>query len=449
MAKVKNRTIILIILITGAFFSSLSQSLLTSALPSIINEFNITPSIAQWLTSAYILTLGVICTITPYLINKYPTKKLFQASMLIFLIGSIISYLSPNFILLLISRLIQGLGTGIVFPLMQVTTLYLYEKSNHGKALSFIGLVVGFAPSLGPTLSGIIVDLSGWRTIFQILIIVTTIVILLAQKYLPENVGEKYTTKMDFSSAIIIALSITLLMIAVTNITDTQTNIQTIITLIMGLLLFILFIRRQLKLKTPLLNLRLFKDRKFLIVNIIIYISFITWMSGYIIVPILLQSTLKYTATISGLVMLPANIIYATLNPLGGKFYDKRGGKSTILLGSILLLIGTSPFVLFTQNTNLIIITLAYILRLAGLIFLIMPLIAYAVSDLPKEEYTHGIGIINSNRQIFGALFTTILISFITLSSTTSAVNIIGINQAFLIQTILILISILLTFLIK
>ncbi len=439
-----NRKIILIILITGAFFASLSQSLLSSAIPSIITEFQINASVAQWLTSAYILTLGVVCTITPYLINKYPTKNLFQASMLIFLIGSILSYISTNFITLLISRLIQGLGTGILFSLMQVMILYLYPKNEHGKALSYIGLVVGFAPSLGPTLSGIIVDLSGWRTIFQLLIIVSTITILFAQKFLPKDAGEKYTTKMDFLSAGIIALSIMLLMLAITNITTNKLTIDTITILITGIILFILFAYRQIKLEIPLLNIKLFKDRKFLIVNLIIYISFICWMSGYLLVPLLLQSGLKYTATISGLVMLPANILYAVLSPKGGQFYDKYGGKPTIIIGAILLLIGTIPFTLFNTNTTLLEITIFYILRLQGLVFMIMPLVAYAVSNLPQKEYTHGMGIINSNRQIFGALITTILIAFVTISSKNATVSTTGTNHAFTVQVILIIFSILL-----
>ena len=444
------RNIIVAILITGAFFASLSQSLLTSALPSIINEFSISASVGQWLTSAYILTIGIVCTFTAYLINKYDTKRLFLGSMFIFFFGSVLSYAAPNFITLLISRLIQAFGTGILLTLIQVAMLYLYPKEEHGKSLSYIGFVVGFAPSIGPTLSGIMVDYSGWRSIFLLLIIVTFIVMVLAYFFL-ENVGEKYTVKMDFPSAFIIGLGIICLMLGITNLTTNGIDLLTVvIPLIIGFLMVLYFIHRQLHLEIPLLNVRVFKNRKFFLVNIIIYIAFLCWMSGYLLVPLYIQSAMGFSATISGLVMLPANLCYASLSPTGGKFYDNYGGKITAILGCTLLLIGTLPFMFFNDNSNLIIISFFYILRLIGLVFAIMPLFAFAVSDLPRKDYTHGNAIINANRQILGALGTTILVAFVTMSSTVGSVSVKGINEGFTIQVILITIALLISiFLIK
>ena len=157
-----------------------------------------------------------------------------------------------------------------------------------------------------------------------------------------------------------------------------------------------------------------------------------------------------FSATISGLVMLPANLCYASLSPTGGKFYDNYGGKITAILGCTLLLIGTLPFMFFNDNSNLIIISFFYILRLIGLVFSIMPLFAFAVSDLPRKDYTHGNAIINANRQILGALGTTILVAFVTMSSTVGSVSVKGINDGFTIQVILITIALLISiFLIK
>ena len=444
------RNIIVAILITGAFFASLSQSLLTSALPSIINEFSISASVGQWLTSAYILTIGIVCTFTAYLINKYDTKRLFLGSMFIFFFGCVLSYAAPNFIVLLISRIIQAFGTGVLLTLLQVVMLYIYPKEEQGKSLSFLGLVVGFAPGIGPTLSGIMVDYSGWRSIFLLLIIVTFIVMVLAYFFL-ENVGEKYTVKMDFPSAFIIGLGIICLMLGITNLTTNGLDLLTVILpVIFGFLMVLYFIHRQLHLEIPLLNVRVFKNRKFFLVNIIIYIAFLCWMSGYLLVPLYIQSAMGFSATISGLVMLPANLCYASLSPTGGKFYDNYGGKITAILGCTLLLIGTLPFMFFNDNSNLIIISFFYILRLIGLVFAIMPLFAFAVSDLPRKDYTHGNAIINANRQILGALGTTILVAFVTMSSTVGSVSVKGINEGFTIQVILITIALLISiFLIK
>jgi EmrB/QacA subfamily drug resistance transporter len=446
----KQRRIIVTILISGAFFASLSQSLLTSALPSIIKEFTISASVGQWLTSAYILTIGIVCTFTAYLINKFDVKHLFIGSTFVFFSGCVLAYFSPNFITLLLSRLLQALGTGVILTLIQVEMLYLYPQEEHGKSLTYIGFVVGFAPSIGPTLSGILVDTSGWRSIFILLIVASFIVMVLACFFL-ENVGERYPAKMDFLSAIIIGLGIVLLMISITNLTTNGLDLLSVILpLILGILMIIYFIHRQLNSKIPLLNVRVFKNRKFLLVNLIIYIAALCWMSGYLLVPLFIQSALGLSATISGLLMLPANLCYASLNPAGGRFYDNYGGKWTAIIGCLFLLFGSLPFVFFNKNTNILLISFSYILRLIGLVFTIMPLFAYALSDLPRKDYAHGNAIINANRQIFGALGTTVLVAFVTVSSTVGNVSVKGINGGFFIQVILLIFALLISiFIIK
>ena len=444
-----NRKIIVFILIIGAFFASLSQSLLTSALPSIINDFVISASVGQWLTSAYILVLGVVSTIVPYLINRFDARKVFIFSMGIFCFGSVLSYFSFDFLTLLLSRIIQAFGTGVVLSLLQSMMVFLYPKNEHGKALSLIGLVVGFAPSIGPTLSGFIVDFSGWRSIFILLGVASFLVVILAYFYLID-IGEHYSVGFDYLSIVLISFGFISIMYSVTNLTTYGLDfLLVVLPFVVGVLLLFYFGHRQFEMDVPLLNLEVFKNKRFLIVNFIIYISFFSWMSGYILVPLFIQSALGFSATIAGLVMLPANIAYAVFSPSSGRFYDRFGGKLSAYLGGVLLLFGSVLFIFFDNDVSLYFVCFAYILRLVGLLFLIMPMFAFALSGLSREDYAHGVSIINCNRQVIGALITTVLIAFVTVNSSVGGVSLYGVHVGFFVQCVCILCIIPLVYIVK
>jgi EmrB/QacA subfamily drug resistance transporter len=443
--------IMVVVLFSGAFFASLSQSLLSNAVPVIMHDFVINASVVQLLTSSYTLTMGVVAIATPYLINKYDVRKLFLTCMSIFLVGCVMSYFAPNFIVLVVSRILQALGAGVLFTLTQIVILYIYSKDKYAIILSYLGLIIGFAPSIGPTLAGFIIDFSGWRNIFLLLAIVSVIIILLGLHYVYNVEKETTETTMDVLSVFAIGFSMLLIMIGITNITLNGISLlYSFIPIIVGIILFVFFIHRQYHMEVPLINLKLFNNHLFLVVNIIIYISCFAWMSGYILVPLFLQSTLGVSAVICGLVMLPATIINAVLNPVGGKFYEMFGGKFTSIIGCLLLAVSCIPFIFFNDNVNLIIIVLIYIVRIIGLILLFLPMFAYALKGVDEKEYTQGLSIINSNREIVGSLSTTIILAFVSVLSVKGSVSLQGINLAFFLQMILFFIAVLISiFLLK
>ena len=168
-------------MLLGGFFGLLNETLLTTALPRIMKDFNIEYSQVQWLTTAFLLTNGVVIPLSAFIIRRYSTRQVFLTGILIFFIGTMLGGFSPNFTILLIARIIQALGSGIMMPLMMTTILDVFQPHERGKYMGMFGLVIGLAP-IGPTLSGYLVEFFDWRSLFHVVAPIAAITFLIALK---------------------------------------------------------------------------------------------------------------------------------------------------------------------------------------------------------------------------------------------------------------------------
>lgn len=439
------RNIILTVLVIGAFLASLGQSLLTSALPNIIKDFNISATLGQLLTTCYIMVLGVVTSTTAYLINHWNTKRLFVYAMSVFLLGCILSIIAPNFYFLLISRIIQACGAGVLLPLLQVVALYLFPIEKRGEAMGIVGLTVGFAPAIGPTLSGIIVDLWGWKSIFYLLIIVAIFVII-AGLFSIKDFKSESTGHFDLLSAGLYGIGFCGIMIGITYLNGHGLfSSYFAVPFVVGVVSLLIFVRRQLRIETPMLRLSILKDKTFSISMILICICYLAMVSGTLIIPMYIQLARRISGTISGLVLLPGSIIVAVFNPIAGKLLDKLGPRLITLIGMLLMLIGNTAFVLFDGNTSMKVVAFMYVIRMIGNTMLLTPLTAYGVSKIAKKDLSHGTAIVSSVRQMIGSLGSSILVIIVTTVSLRGSVDVHGINVSFGVQSILILIGLIIS----
>lgn len=178
--KSYSRSLLVVTMIIGAFVAILNQTLLATALPMIMDDLHITAATGQWLTTAFLLTNGIMIPITALLIEKISSKTLFITAMTVFTIGTIIASVAGSFPVLLTGRIVQAAGAGIMMPLLQTIFLLIFPREKRGAAMGLMGLVIAFAPAIGPTLSGWIVDSYDWRVLFLILIPIAVIDIILA-----------------------------------------------------------------------------------------------------------------------------------------------------------------------------------------------------------------------------------------------------------------------------
>lgn len=196
--NLNGRNLVIAILIIGAFISILNQTLLVTAVPVIMKDLDIPFSTAQWLTTGFFLVNGIMIPISAFLINKFTTRKLYMTAMILFTIGTIVAALSTVFPMLLAGRILQASGAGIMMPLSQVILLQMFTVENRGKAMGLFGLIIGFAPAIGPTLSGYIVEFWPWRTLFIIITPLAALNIVFAFFYM-RNVTEQTNPKKGLS----------------------------------------------------------------------------------------------------------------------------------------------------------------------------------------------------------------------------------------------------------
>ncbi|MXO81459.1 DHA2 family efflux MFS transporter permease subunit, partial [Paenibacillus sp. OT2-17] len=246
-------------LLIGAIVAILNQTLISVALPKMMSDLNIDANIAQWLSTGFMLVNGVLIPVTAFLIARFSTRKLFISAITIFSIGTLLCAVAPSFSILLIGRLIQAAGAGIMMPLMMVVILNIYPIERRGRAMGTLGIAMGFAPAIGPTLSGYIVQHYDWRVLFWIILPISVISIVIGFIFL-KNVTEQSKPKLDIPGIILSTLGFGGLLYGFSDAgTSGWGSIPVLSTLIVGTIALILFIVRQLKADEPMLEFRIFK----------------------------------------------------------------------------------------------------------------------------------------------------------------------------------------------
>lgn len=341
------RNFMVIMMLLGAFLTLLAETFLNNALPTIMKELSVSQSTAQWLSTGYLMVAGLMIPISAWVFNRFDVKKTYLAMMTIFLVGTVTGYLAPNFTVLLVGRLIQAIAAGSLIPLIQNVVLVLYPAEQRGAAMGMTGIVVAFAPAIGPTLSGFLIDDFGWRALFLVLIPLTIVVLILGALFI-QCVNTPAKDSLDGGSLLLSFAGFGSLLYSFSLVGNTGTvTVSAIVFLILGALLIGAFGFRQLRVAKPLLELRVFKNKAFTLTALLSAISNISMLGVELIMPLYLQNVHGVSALVSGLTMLPGALVMAVLNPISGKLYDRFGIFKLSLYGYSILAIGTLPMFFF------------------------------------------------------------------------------------------------------
>ncbi len=447
------------ILTAITFLGNFTQLQLASALPTIVHEFGISLTTGQWLTSVFQLVMGVMVPLTGFLTKRFSTREIVITSMTIFTLGSLLSWQSQTFALVLLGRILEAVGTGTMWPVLQITVFSIYPLSKRGMAMGTVGLAMSVAPAIGPTLGGWQTDANGWRSIFLTLSICGAVALILSICGL-RNFGERDTSvKADFFSVALSIFGFGGLMFGFTNIENYPiTSLMTWPFLIVGLAGIVWFVLRQLHHTSPLLNLRVLKIRNFTVGTIIASMSFFAFSSVTVILPMYIQTDRGYSATMSGLVMLPGAIGTAIAQFLGGRLLDRWGARPVALTGCSVLCLGTVALSMVGSGTWIGLVSICQFVRQIGMGFTLMPLTTWSLNNLAPKDVSAGSAVTNTARQIAGAVGAPILVivmdSITTLRhsalgggpSTQIASNIFGIQWALRISALICLGMVLLVY---
>lgn len=404
---------IMLSLIIGAFFAILNETLLNIALVTLMEEFSISLPTVQWMATGFMLVMAIVIPISALLLQWYTTRQLFLTTMIIFTIGTIISASAPTFAILLVGRLIQAVGTGLLMPIIFNVFLLIYPPHKRGKIMGLIGLVIMFAPAIGPTLSGVIVQYLGWRYLFILVIPFAIFSIAFAYKYLI-NVSEVTKPKIDVISIIFSTIGFGSLVYGFSSVgasPDGFLDKTVLIAIIAGVVGIVLFVIRQLKLEEPVMDLRVFKYPMFTHAVLMFLIIIMAMFASEIILPIYMQGPLALSAATAGLVLLPGSILNGIMSPFMGHLFDKFGPR-VLMIPASLVLSGTMFMMSrLTTETALWVVILGYILLMLAVSAIMMPAETNGLNQLPKRLYPHGTAVMSTLQPVAGAIGVSVFIS--------------------------------------
>lgn len=398
-------------LLTGSFITTLAETLMNNGLPMIMEETHVTQMNAQWLNTGYMLVAGMVMPLANFCMKRFPLKRLFTMTMSVFLLGSIVSTVAPNFWVLLLGRLIQAIAVGINMPLVTNVLTIIIPPRRRGLALGIAGIIINLGPAIGPTLSGIILEFYSWRMLFIILIPITILTIIATQFWV-RNVIEPAKISIDGWSACLAILGLGFLLYSLGRAGEPNQNILvTILMVILGSGLLVIFVKRQFKILDPLLDLSVFQSKRYCLGMGITLLVSAAIMAPELTLPLFNQDILKTSPIISGMVMIPSALIMASLSPLAGRLYDEFGIKQLAMGGTIVGLVAAIPMIFYDAQTSLVLVTVLYAIRCGGLILSYTPADVYALNALSKEQVTSGNTIIVTLIQVANSFGTALAMS--------------------------------------
>ena len=403
------------------FVGNFTQLQLSAALPTIVSDFGISVTTGQWLTSVFQLVMGVMVPLTAYLTRRFSTRQIVIASMVVFTIGSLFAWLGSSFVLVLAGRLLEAVGTGVMWPVPQITVFSIYPLSRRGMAMGTVGMAMSVAPAIGPTLGGVQTDLNGWRSIFLTLTVIGVISLLLAIFGLRNFDTRDASAKADFFSVGLSIFGFGGLMFGFTNIESYPfTHPMVWLAMLIGVVGIVWFVLRQIhgarrqaadpSKQPPLLNLSVLKNKSFTVGTVTAALSFFAFSSIMVIMPLYIQDCRGYSATISGLVMLPGAFGQCIAQFFGGKALDRFGARPVALIGSITLLFGTIMMSLISMTSWIWWVSIWQFVRQIGMGFVLMPITTWSLNCLEPEEVSAGSAVTNTVRQIAGAIGAPVLV---------------------------------------
>lgn len=398
----KKPILILVVCAFASFLATFNETFLNIAFTPIMKDLDVSVSVVQWLTTAYMLGAAIMVPISSFLYRKFKTKPLFLFTVGLLIVGSLICALAPSFPILLTGRIIQSLGTGMLVPISMNMTLSVVPKDKIGTYMGIMGAMTTLGPSFSIIAAGVLLAMGSWHLLFWLFGIFCTILFILGIIILKS--GEKLeNTKLDIKSVILIALAMIGIMYGLSTVFSGNRLIA-LLFIVIGIISLTIFVKRQNKINTPLVNLKPLKVKQFRYGIILNMLALMTVFSMNIIMPLFVQNALGLASITASLTLFPAVIFSCIMSPIAGKIYDKKGIKQILPLGFILIFVFILLLALTRDMNSRVLICLLYIPVICGSGLIIGPAQSYALSHLKREENPDGVTMISTGFQVAGCI---------------------------------------------
>jgi DHA2 family lincomycin resistance protein-like MFS transporter len=432
-------TVIIGLLVFSTFVMILNETIMSVALPALIEDLHISASTAQWLTSGFLLTMAVVIPMSGSLLQRYTARAVFLGAMSAFCIGTLIAALAPGFVVLLAGRIVQACGTAVMMPLLMTTVMKLIPAERRGETMGTISIVIAVAPAVGPTLSGVILGSLSWRWTFWAVLPIALAALVAGLMWLWVDDEREEPTPIDAMSVPLSAVAFAGLVLGLSRFGEAGHGgaaIPAWVPVLIGAVAMVLFGVRQLRLQRrdrAFLDLRPFTYRRFSISLALVVLWFMGLFGAIIMVPLYVQNVLNHSALVAGLASLPGGLLMAVLGRVVGRVYDRRGAKILVVPGAILLCVALCGFTLMTERTPIWELAVLQSVMMAGLALMFTPLMTDALGVLPDRLYSHGSAILAALQQVGGAAGTALFVTVMANASPSGgAPDMPGMHAAFL-----------------
>jgi DHA2 family lincomycin resistance protein-like MFS transporter len=412
----------IVLLLAAVFVVFLNETFLSVALTDIDTDLQISPTLGQWLSTGFALTMAVVIPITGWLLQRVNTRPVFILAMSLFTAGTLIAATAPAFSLLLLGRIVQASGTAIMMPLMMTTIMSLVPKESLGSMMGRISIVMSVAPAIGPTISGFLLPIVHWRGLFWVMVPIAAAMLVIGILRVP-NVSEPRKAPLDVLSVILSALAFSGLVYGLSSLgqaAEGDAALPSWIPLVVGGVFLIAFVLRQLQLQrrdAALLDLRTFTSRTFTMSMSMLAVSMVALFGTVIVLPLYMQNVLHVSTVVIGLTLLPGGLLMGLLGPLVGRLYDRFGPMPLVIPGAAIVSGVFFGFSFLSTSTPVWLIIVAYLALSLGLAFLFTPLFTSALGALPPHLYSYGSATLATIQQVAGAAGTAIFIAFLAIGS--------------------------------
>lgn len=406
----------------GAFLGMLSETSMNIAIPDLMDEFSISSGTAQWMVVGYMLAIGIVLPCVGFLLKWIRAKTLVLFALACFLVGALVCTVATTFPVLLAGRIVQGVSTGIVLPTLYAAIMRVFPPSKIGAANGVAGLVVMFAPVVGPTVAGALIGAFSWRAIFALFAVITVVAILCTALFFVTPI-ERTRPAVDVLSIIASALGFGCLVAGVSLVSDMGFSPAVIGLLVAGVCVLAFYVYRQLHIADPLLDLRALGIAAFRTPVVMVSCSFACTLAFMYLVPQELQRGLGLSSTVAGLLMLPGGVVNALCTLAAGRLFDRHGARRLVWIGVAMTAVGGALFAAIGVGSPIALFLAAHIIVMVGIPFIQQSTQSAALKALPGHMAADGSTILNTMQQVFGAISTAIATCLLGLGQTRYAAS--------------------------
>jgi DHA2 family lincomycin resistance protein-like MFS transporter len=409
-------------LVAATFVVILNETIMMNAIPRLMGEFAVDARAAQWLSTAFMLTMAVVIPVTGWFLQRVTTRQAYGLAMIVFSLGTAIAAVAPVFWLLIAGRIVQAAGTAVMMPLLMTTLMEVVPEHDRGRIMGRVVMAISVAPALGPAVSGVVLQFTSWRWLFGFVLPISLGMLVVGLRKLT-NVGEVRVHSVDIPSIVISALGFGtavygLSLVGGPNVAldlfGRHLSVHPLWFVGTGSVVVALFVWRQVilqRIDNPLLDLRTLRHRTFTLGMLLMVVAFMGFMGSMIVLPIYLQELRGLTSLETGLLMIPGGLAMGLSGPRIGHLFDEFGARPLIVPGAIAVTAALGALTQVDATTSIAVILTAHVFFMAGLAALFTPVFTLSLNSVPEHLYSHASSLLGTTQQVAGAIGTAVVVT--------------------------------------